>query len=213
MLQHRTVHPTTLELLKKLMHLPESKDFFLVGGTALALQLGHRFSEDLDLFTLNEFDSNLLFEKLEKQFSITDKSEQKNTLNINIVSPKDKIGNIVKVDFVRYFYPLLKPIKNIENIRLLEIEDIIPMKLSAIAGRGSKKDFYDLFFLLKSYSIEKMFELFRQKFPTTNEFQIIKSLTYFEDAELEPNPITFDKVSWNSVKETMILETSKYSKI
>ena len=67
------------------------------------------------------------------------------------------------------------------------------MKLSAVAGRGSKKDFYDIFYLSKSYSFDKMFELFKKKFPNTNEFHIFKNLTYFEDAEIEPSPQIAEK--------------------
>ena len=113
---------------------------------------------------------------------------------------------------IKYSYPLINPILEIDKIRLLSVEDIIPMKLSAIAGRGSKKDFYDIFYLLKSYSFKKMFELFKKKFPNTNEFHILKSLTYFEDAELEPNPQMIKKTEWNTVKSIIIKETNKYIK-
>ena len=209
MLQYRTVYPKTLELLKKLMLLPELEDFFLVGGTALALQLGHRISIDIDLFTQNDFDTKKLFSKLNKQFKISDLTEDNNTLNFNIVFP-EKSDNIIKIDLIKYSYPLINPIFEIDKIRLLSVEDIIPMKLSAVAGRGSKKDFYDIFYLLTSYSIEKMFELFKKKFPNTNEFHILKSLTYFEDAEIEPNPQMTKKVNWNIVKTKITNETNRY---
>ena len=87
MLQYRTVYPTTLELLRKLMLLPELQDFFLVGGTALALQLGHRISIDIDLFTQKDFNTKKLFLMLNKQFEITDLIEDTNTLNFNIIFP------------------------------------------------------------------------------------------------------------------------------
>lgn len=144
MLQYRAIYPATLELLKKLMALPELQDFFLVGGTALALQMGHRISLDIDLFTQQDFDAQKLFLKLDNQFSISDLTEESNTLNFNITYP-EKSNEIVKIDLIKYPYPLIKPILNVENIRLLSVEDIIPMKLSAVAGRGSKKDFYDIF--------------------------------------------------------------------
>lgn len=209
MLQYRTVDPTTLELLRRLMSLNELQDFFLVGGTALALQLGHRISIDIDLFTQKDFDTKSLFSNLEKQFKIIDLTEGTNTLNFNIVYP-EKSNNSIKIDLIKYPYPLLNPILEINELRLLSIEDIIPMKLSAIAGRGSKKDFYDIFYLLKSYSIYKMFEFFKRKFPNTNEFHILKSLTYFEDAEIEPNPQMIEKTDWKTVKSKIINETNKY---
>ncbi len=178
MLQYRTVNKKTLELLKKLMLIDELKKFFLVGGTALALQLGHRISVDIDLFTQNNFCTKKLFIKLNSIFEIFDLNEENNTLNFNIIFPKNS-NNIVKIDLIKYSYPLINPVLEIEKIRLLSIEDIIPMKLSAIAGRGSKKDFYDIFCLLKFCSIDKMFFFFKKKFPNTNEFHILKSLTYF----------------------------------
>ena len=211
MLQYRTIYPTTLELLNKLMLLPELKDFFLVGGTALALQLGHRISIDIDLFTQKDFNTKKLFAKLNKQFKISDLNEDTNTLNFNIIFPENS-ENIIKIDLIKYSYPLINPILEIDKIRLLSVEDIIPMKLSAVAGRGSKKDFYDIFYLLKSYSLAKMFELFKKKFPNTNEFHILKSLTYFEDAEIEPSPQMKEKTDWNIVKSKIRDETNKYIK-
>ena len=211
MLQYRTVYPTTLELLKKLMLLPELQDFFLVGGTALALQLGHRISIDIDLFTQKDFNTKTLSKKLNKQFKITDLKDDTNTLSCNIIFP-EKSENIIKIDLIKYSYPLIYPIIEIDKIRLLSVEDIIPMKLSAIAGRGSKKDFFDIFYLLKSYSFDKMFELFKKKFQNTNEFHILKSLTYFDDAELEPDPKMTEKIEWNTVKSIITNDTNKYIK-
>jgi len=211
MLQYRALYPATLELLKKLMALPELQDFFLVGGTALALQMGHRISLDIDLFTQQDFDARKLILKLDNQFSISDLTEESNTLNFNITYP-EKSNEIVKIDLIKYPYPLIKPILNVENIRLLSVEDIIPMKLSAIAGRGSKKDFYDIFYFLKTYSFDRMFKLFEKKFPNTNKFHVIKSLTYFDDAEIEPNPQTIEKIIWNEIKNTIVNEINKMLK-
>jgi len=210
MLQHRAVYPETLELLKKLMKISELQDFFLVGGTALALQIGHRISVDIDLFTQNDFSTAKLFGTLNSKFQLTHKTEDINTLNINIGA--DKAENKVKVDFIKYAYPLLNPIIETEGIRMLSIEDIIPMKLSAISGRGSKKDFYDIYYLLGQYSLKQMFDLFEQKFVNTNKFHVIKSLTYFEDAEIEPNPITIEKTNWVKIKKAITTHVNEYIK-
>ena len=212
MLQYRALYPTTLELLKKLMQLDDLSDFFLVGGTALALQLGHRISIDLDLFTQNDFDTKKTFDRLNKIFEIRDLTEETNTLNFNIVFPNNT-ENMIKVDLIKYPYPLINPILETDTIRLLSVEDIIPMKLSAVAGRGSKKDFYDIYYLLNNYTLEQMFVFFEKKFPNTNKFHVLKSLTYFEDAELEPNPKTIDKSDWKKVKKAIIDKTNKYMKI
>jgi len=211
MLQYRALYPGTLELLKEMMQVPELQDFFLVGGSALALQIGHRISVDIDLFTQEDFDTQSLFLKLDKLFTISDLTEKSSTLNFNIAYP-DKSNNVIKVDLIKYAYPLINPVLDIDNIRLLSIEDIIPMKLSAIAGRGSKKDFYDIFYLLKTYSFKQMFDLFEKKFPNTNTFHVVKSLSYFEDADLEANPQTIDKIDWEEIKQTIITVVNEYTK-
>jgi len=211
MLQYRTLYPGTLELLKKMMQVPELQDFYLVGGSALALQIGHRISVDIDLFTQEDFDTQRLFLKLDKLFTIFDLTEKNNTLNFNITYP-DKSKTLVKVDLIKYSYPLINPVLDIDNIRLLSIEDIIAMKLSAIAGRGSKKDFYDIFYLLKTYSFKQMFDLFEKKFPSTNTFHVVKSLSYFEDADLEADPQTIEKIDWEEIKQTIITVVNEYTK-
>ncbi len=193
MLQTRTVEPGTLELLKQLMLLPLSEPFFLVGGTALALQLGHRMSIDLDLFTTEPFNSSTLLETLATEFKISIELEEPNMLITNIEG--------IKVDFVKMGYPILFPTLLVEGIQMLDLRDIAPMKLKAIAQRGSKKDFFDIYFLLNIMPLETMISLFRQKFKMHEVFHILKSLSYFEDAEQSANPVVFDKsVTWKKVK-------------
>jgi len=209
MLQYGTVNKGTLELLKKLMELPELKDFFLVGGTALALRLGHRFSIDLDLFTLKDFNNEEILESLQNKFKVIESGKSKNTLNISIKYPENS-NNEVKIDLIKYGYPLLKPVANVDGIRLLETEDIIPMKLSAAAGRGSKKDFYDIYFLLKKFTLADMLILFDKKFKQSNKFHVIKSLTYFDDANIEPDPVTTVKISWKEIKRAILKEVSRF---
>ena len=89
-------------------------------------------------------------------------------------------------------------------------EDIIPMKLSAISSRGSKKDFFDLFYLLEQYSLKQMICLFNKKFKTDNTFHLFKSLTYFEDADEEPNPIQIEKKKWSEVKIVIANEANNF---
>ena len=209
MLQYRTIYPATLELLRKLMLSEELQDFFLVGGTALALQLGHRISVDIDMFTLDDFNSDELVTKLSKHILISSISRSKNSLSLEVL---DTSGNyeVIKIDLTKYSYPLINPVVEIDSVRLLSIEDIIAMKLSAVTGRGAKKDFYDIFFLLKSYNLEVMIKYFKFKFPRTNVFQVLKSLTYFDDANLEPDPITIENVEWDIVKKTIQEHTALY---
>jgi predicted nucleotidyltransferase component of viral defense system len=195
MLHYEAINQSTLEILKKLMQVNALNDFYLVGGTALALQFGHRFSIDLDLFTGKDFSAQEIIEPLREELEIKVTAEYHNTLNLII--------NDVKVDLLSYKYPLLGTIQNIDGIRFIGLEDISPMKLSAIAQRGSKKDFYDLYFLLQRFTLEEMFNNFQKKFPGTDLFHITKSLVFFEDAENEPDPILIKKISWNAVKKEM----------
>ena len=175
MLQTQTVVPDLLELLKKLMSENLFSEFNLVGGTSFALQLGHRNSIDIDLFGNSEINSELFIKKLNSfgEISVTQSSK-----NILIT----KIKN-VKVDFVNYKYPLLTDFLVIDTIRMLSTKDIAAMKLNAIAGRGSKKDFIDLYFLLQEFSLAEIFSFYEQKFNDGSIFLVQKSLTYFEDAD------------------------------
>ncbi|MDX2245185.1 MAG: nucleotidyl transferase AbiEii/AbiGii toxin family protein [Bacteroidia bacterium] len=179
--------------MKRLMAFPAIDPFFLVGGTALALQMGHRLSVDLDLFTMDTFDKDKLIDSLLSEFEVTIESEGNSIIITNIQN--------IKVDFVKMGYPVLYPPLYIDGIRMLEIRDIAPMKLKAVTQRGSKKDFYDIYFLINQLPLEMMLQLFKEKFKQYEVFHIVKSLIYFEDAEQYADPIVFDKrVTWAKVK-------------
>ncbi len=210
MLQYRSIYPKTLELLKELMLQPCLQDFFLVGGTALALQIGHRISVDIDMFTHCEFSSSKLLSELEKHFAIVNAAAGKNSLSFD-GALLDGNNEIVKVDLIRYSYPLINPVRTVDDIRLLSVEDIVPMKLSAVAGRGSKKDFYDIFYLLEMYGLEQMISLFETKFPQTSKFHILKSLAFFSDAESEPDPQTIENTDWTVIKERITTAVNAFA--
>jgi len=200
MLQYRAINPSTLELLKILMQYKSLDNFFLVGGTALALHLGHRVSIDLDLFFNKDFETSDIFQELHNDIEFKAiMQKEKNSMIIN-ARKKNSSSEFVKIDFVKYSYPLINKLIEIDGLRLLSIEDIIAMKLSAVANRGAKKDFFDIYELLKKYSISDMLILFSKKFPETEHFQILKSLTYFDDAETEFDPISLNNTSWEQVK-------------
>lgn len=205
MLQYKSILPETLGLLKELFKFPQLEHFSLVGGTAISLQIGHRISEDLDFFTSQNINTGTIKQLLNTNFQIVKTISDVNTLNC-FINFKNKI---IKVEFISYKYDLLKPVKNIDNMRLLELDDLIPMKLSAIANRGAKKDFYDIYFLLKKYSLSEMLRLFKQKYKTENLFHLIKNLTFFEDAENDPNPVLLTKIDWNTIKKSIIMEVKK----
>ena len=93
---------------------------------------------------------------------------------------------------------------------MLSVEDIAPMKLDAVTGRGSKKGFYDIYFLLQKFNLNTLFSLYLEKYPHQTTFHVARSLTYFVDAEPDPEPVVFDKnVSWEKVKKTILKEVQK----
>jgi len=186
------------------MAIKELRHFSLVGGTALALQMGHRYSEDIDMFCFGDFDQLHLQKCLNDLFSPD--------FNIATHYFIQFTHKEVKVDLLKYPYPpQFEPV--IENgIRMLDIRDIIPMKLSAICNRGVKKDFFDLYFLLRHYRFEEMLMLFSKRFNQNEVISVVRSVQYFDDAEEGPDPICFEKVSWAEVKRAIQREVRAYLK-
>ena len=192
MLQTQSVDPKLLELLRKIMNCDSFSDFNLAGGTSLALQKGHRKSIDIDLFGNSEIYSDDFIEILSCFGKVITLKRSKNILILSVDG--------IKVDFVNYKYPLLENIKVIDNIRLVSQPDIAAMKLNAIVGRGSKKDFIDLYFLLQTYSLQEMISFFNKKFADGSEFMVLKSLHYFDDADLEEMPEMTNPIHWDEIK-------------
>ena len=205
MLQLKTIDPDTYLLLQQLSESDYLKDFALAGGTSLALQLGHRISIDLDFFTREVFDSLELLEKLEADYELSNVTTAKNSLSLYIFFNKKNI----KVEFLRHNYKQLNNFLINNDISLYSIEDIAAMKLNAIANRGAKKDFFDIYELLKTYPITDLLDLFKEKYVSQNAFTVIKSLNYFIDADKEPDPMNLKTVSWNQVKERIKSEVNK----
>lgn len=197
MLQTRSVYPDTLGLLKELMKEPLLSNHFLVGGTALALQMGHRFSVDLDLFTHTEFEADALLAMFESRFKVQPLTVT-NTIFISVVEG-------VKVDCVRFRYPFAFPILETEGIRVTDIRDVAPMKLDAVMKRGTKKDFFDMYYLFERFSPQQIMDWYKDMFKHETTFHVIRSLVYFEDAEHTENPVLFDKsVTWAKVKKRLV---------
>ncbi|MEO0058464.1 MAG: hypothetical protein RLZZ312_111 [Bacteroidota bacterium] len=201
MLQTHTVVPDLLELLKKIMSEKLFSDFNLVGGTSLSLQMGHRNSIDIDLFGNSEINAQLFIEKLSEYGEVKVAQSTKNILITKI--------NDVKVDFVNYRYPLLTDCLLVENIRMVSKKDIAAMKLNAIAGRGSKKDFIDLYFLLNEFSLTDILSFYNEKFIDGSVFMVQKSLTYFEDADYQLEPKMFKDFDWENCKQKIIEDVIK----
>lgn len=195
MLHYQTINSEALELLNSMMNEPVLSGLRLVGGTGLALQLGHRQSIDIDLFGSIEF-NNLNTDRIFKKHNSVNLIKKSENINIYAI-------NGIKVDFVNYTFPWLNDEIIEDKIRIASVPDIAAMKLAAIAGRGSKKDFVDLYWLLKQYSLKKLIEFYENKYSDGSTFLVIKSLTYFEDAESDEMPVLTKPVSWEEIKRTI----------
>ncbi|MCA4893781.1 MAG: nucleotidyl transferase AbiEii/AbiGii toxin family protein [Cytophagales bacterium] len=175
------VKPATFKLIQQLQALPELREFYLVGGTALALQLGHRNSIDIDLFTKNDFTPESLLKFIQSAFSIQPSFATKNTL-LSII-------NSIKVDFICHAYPLVLPPITEEGITFLSLQDIAAMKLNAISNSGKRlKDFIDVYFLLEHFSLHEMIEFYAIKYPRFNPLIALKAINYFEDIDPAIDP-------------------------
>ena len=196
MLQTQTIQPKLLELLKKIMASSLFEAFNLVGDTSLALQIGHRFSVDIDMFGNAEIDEIEFIQELSNFGAVTILKKSKNIIIFSVDG--------IKVDFVNYKYPLLDKLTIIDGIRMVSYKDISAMKLNAIAGIGSKKDFIDLYFLLQKYSLNEMISFYTTKYIDGSEFMVLKSLAFFDDAENEEMPIMFENINWNEIKKAIL---------
>ena len=187
--------------MNSVMTNPEFDPFTLVGGTALALQLGHRISVDLDFFGQREVGSDEFYELTRSLGKIRLMSRSGNILVMDI--------NGVKVDFINYRYLFLKDPLIYGKIRLASLEDIGAMKLAAITGRGRKRDFFDLYFLLKHFPLSSLLVYYRDKYPDGSDFLVMRSLTYFADAEQDENPTMVIPTEWDGVKSIILKEVKK----
>lgn len=173
MLHKETVDASTLGLLKRLMADEQLKDFVLVGGTALSLQMGHRVSVDLDLFIDKDFEAEELREYLERTYHLE-------TDYMAFATVKGEIDG-VQVDCIAHSYPWIRPFVEEEDIRLASMEDICAMKLNAIAGNGTRiKDFVDVAYLSSIYSLRQMLEFYEEKYHA-NPLMPLKGIVYFDD--------------------------------
>ena len=200
MLYLETVESSTLELLKKLQRLPVLEQTRLVGGTALTLQLGHRKSIDLDFFGTVDCEAEYLRESIAGIASLTILKESPH-IHIYIVDG-------IKVDIVNYKYPWLDDVVLEQGLRLASVSDIAAMKITAIIGRGTKKDFIDIAFLLHHFSLEEILHFYAAKYNDSSVFMAMKSLAYFDDAEADPMPDMFVNQSWQQVKAYILSKIS-----
>lgn len=179
--------------------------FYLAGGTALSLQIGHRLSVDLDFFSPTE-DIPTIRAGLDKALA-----------PFNAALADSSWGNLVylaknvRIGFYGYGYPLIAPLVETRDARLASIEDIALMKLDALLSRASRKDFYDLYFICQTIPLEQVFDKSPLKYPSVRDFetQTVKRLAYFENAELEADPAMLKRINWQTVKEYFTKQVKK----
>ena len=210
-LHYNTVSETLVKCLKELMNEPILDKFTLVGGTSLALQLGHRLSIDIDLFTDADYGSinfKAIQDMLRKKFNYC-YGECGDIVSFGTsYLIGDSKEDSVKLDLF-YTEPFIRDIKTIDGIRIASLEDIAAMKLNVMGTGGRKKDFWDINELQSHFSLNQMLDLYEEKYPYdfTRE-EITKGLNDFTKADDEPDPICFRNKQWDLIKIEMLDLTS-----
>jgi predicted nucleotidyltransferase component of viral defense system len=190
-------------VLENIKQVPEIQNFYLSGGTALSLQLGHRESEDLDFFIKNSFNPQILVQKLLQYGKLEDVMTDEGTLNLFM--------NNVKLQFLHYPYDLLETLIPWNGIYLSSVIDIACTKLITISDRGSKKDYIDLYVILQQISLQDLFTKLEEKYKNVeyNLPHILKSLVYFNDAEEQPMPKMHIGLTWEQTKSFITEQVKK----
>lgn len=178
----------------------------MVGGTALTFHRGHRDSIDIDLFKNTGFEIEPIKDFLTAHFKKVIYTRHGVNLLMGMVDG-------VKIDFAAHKYPWIGQSLNYNHIKIASEIDIAAMKLSAIAQRGFTRDFIDYVELLKDYTLKQMLDFYKRKYNQYNVFQVIKSLTFFEDAEKNPSfPKMKDPLRWEDVKTKVIKSIEEYQR-
>ncbi|MBU1148381.1 MAG: nucleotidyl transferase AbiEii/AbiGii toxin family protein [Candidatus Omnitrophica bacterium] len=183
------------------------KGAYLAGGTACALQIGHRISVDFDFFTDKEFIPAIFVKELSKFGSFKEEQANKGTV----------LGEFegIRFSLFLYEYPLLFPVLKYASLDIADIKDIAAMKIDAIASRGAKRDFIDLYFICQSgYNLAALLDFYNKKYKMlgSNLMHIQKSLVFFDDAEQEEMPRMLKKTTWQEIREYFIGEVKRLVK-
>jgi len=199
----KILDPKRKKLLSKLGFL-NKQGFYMAGGTALALQIGHRTSLDFDFYTEEKFDPKKLREKFDKKF----KKVQEIYIAEDILG-LDADG--IKMSFFRYSYRLIRSYVQMEDICLASKEDIAAMKILAISQRGKRRDFIDMYFLIKEFGLREIIEFTKEKYPMFNIYVGLQGLLYFKDADEDSEKQRFkmlQKADWRGIKKYIIREVN-----
>lgn len=177
--------------------------FYLAGGTGLALQIGHRLSYDLDFFAHDLFNEDVLLQKVQSLEAFSLAAKAPHTIHATV--------RRTKVSFLGYTYPLLFSTTPFLDVAVADPRDIACMKISAIASRGTKRDFVDLYMCAQRFSLADLLRLFERKYEQARyqKIHVLKSLAFFEDAEKDPMPNMLVSLDWNQVKQFFLREMAK----
>ena len=195
-----------LAILPKLRFARE-QGFYLAGGTALALQIGHRDSIDFDFFCPTSFDTEELLSTIQEHFTsgtLVQVQNEKNTLEIII-------EGTIRLSFMTYQYPLIAPLVETEFFDMAALTDIGCMKLSAITSRSAYKDYVDLYFILKSVSLVALIDSLKTKLPSLEPMLALKSLVYFDDIVQEEIIYKTEPISFGEIKILLLDAVTRYN--
>jgi hypothetical protein len=180
---------------------PTLKGWILAGGTGLALQLGHRVSEDFDFFRTDAMDVRHLHDTLRDVGPYETLQEAEHTLTV--------LCSGVKFSFFRVRDPFIYLTRSYRFFAVAAVPEIALMKLTAISGRGARKDFVDIYTILRAgLTLSDLFDALPRKYGPSraNAYHILKSLTYFADAEQEPMPVMREPFDWKECKAFFVRE-------
>jgi hypothetical protein len=202
-LYYNTIKEELHTVLTRLMAADEFEAFRLVGGTSLSLQLGHRISVDIDLFTdagYKSIDFDAIDKFLHKNFPYVDSPSFGEVAFGKSYYVGQNADRAVKVDMY-YTDPYIRPAQQVDGIRLAHIEDIAAMKLEVVGNGGRKKDFWDLDELSQIYSLEQMLGFYEERYPYSyTKEEILKSLVSFESADEESDPVSLRDKPWQLIR-------------
>jgi hypothetical protein len=199
------IDPSVERTLQDIHRLGVLGGYYLAGDTGLALHLVHRRSHDLDFFSGNRVDSETLIQNLKMLPDFALVAHAPGTLHATIKG--------VKVSFLSYPYPALFPFAALLGVSIADPRDITCMKLSAIASRGTKRDFVDLYATTITGGLAPALQSFKQKYAEVNYSlpHVLKSLIWFEDAEKEPMPATLIPLAGEDIKRFFRTEAARLS--
>lgn len=206
----QTVSSNMRQLMHTLGQQEITKSFYLAGGTAIALQLGHRRSYDFDFFSEKDAVNERTAQAIQAALNNYNPQVIEKTFGNMVL-----LANKVRTGFFSYGYPLIQEPVELENIKLASIADIGLMKCDALVTRGSRKDFYDLFFISRHLPFSSLLDFSEKKYTGFRDFplQVLEAMTLFDNADRDFQPELIEEISWETVKQWFIEQAKELGKI